>query len=61
MLRNIIKHIQFRFPHFRILRKPTKYEKRDIEYNKYLVSQNIDCPHCYDMEKKRRSVDNWER
>lgn len=41
---------------------PTKYdESDDIEYMKYLESQNIECPHCKKMENKRRLIDKHER
>jgi len=36
-------------------------ESDDIEYMKYLESQNIECPHCKKMENKRRLIDKHER
>lgn len=36
-------------------------ESDDIEYVKYIEDQKISCPHCVAMEKKRRSIDKFER
>ena len=36
-------------------------ESDDIEYIKYLENQTTECPPCLEMEKKRRSIDKFER
>ena len=68
MIRNI-RHIQIKkvayHPNlFKAIltfeKHPTEYdESDDIEYQKKIPI--VDCVPCYEMEKKRRSIDGWER
>ena len=42
--------------------QPNRFdESDDLEYIKYLEHQKDNCPPCEEMERKRRSIDNWER
>tara|TARA_Y100001938_G_C8041360_1_gene406294 strand:+ start:1041 stop:1250 length:210 start_codon:yes stop_codon:yes gene_type:complete len=69
MLRNI-RHIQIKkiayspnlFKAIIIFEDNNSYdESDDIEYIKYLENQTTECPPCLEMEKKRRSIDKFER
>ena len=67
MIRNI-RHIQIKKVayHPNLFKAVLTYEKHPTEYDEsddleYQKKIPVDCVPCEEMERKRRSIDGWER